>query len=226
MSGASPTCHWLVWAADAARTQSEVTLASLPGDSAACRKTVTFDHLAYTLERIANATVADYPYPHLVIQDVFEPRLYQCMLQELPKKNAGYKRLFPGVERYEIALSRKVPDPKKAKKGKVAALPDPGPFWKSFSQVFGSRAITSAYLRKLHATVALRDPHIFSYQKRLYWNMALSRDMTGYAIGPHTDSRGKVVTVLYYLPKNNSAPKDAGTCVVCPYVSTRHTPTP
>lgn len=35
-----------------------------------------------------------------------------------------------------------------------------------------------------------------------------------YSIGPHTDSYGKWVTVLYYLPKTYDAPRTAGTCVM------------
>eukprot|EP00959_Pyramimonas_sp_CCMP1952_P375717 7869177-Pyramimonas_sp.AAC.1 len=43
--------------------------------------------------------------------------------------------------------------------------------------------------------------------------MDLSRDVTGYAILPHTDSASKMVTTLYYLPKGRSLAR-SGTCVV------------
>ena len=33
---------------------------------------------------------------------------------------------------------------------------------------------------------------------------------SGYEIGPHTDAVRKKLTVLYYLPKENDAPENAG----------------
>jgi hypothetical protein len=43
--------------------------------------------------------------------------------------------------------------------------------------------------------------------------MDLSRDVTGYAINPHTDTAKKLVTTLYYLPKTDEI-ADQGTLVV------------
>ena len=43
--------------------------------------------------------------------------------------------------------------------------------------------------------------------------MDLSRDMTGYSINPHTDTAKKLVTTLFYLPKDSEL-ANAGTLVV------------
>eukprot|EP00854_Cymbomonas_tetramitiformis_P010484 gene10484-12397_t len=197
--------------------QSNAVLAALPANLTAC-EAITSAHLRYTLERIRNTPVQMYPYPHMIIDSIFEPSFYRCMMQALPRKNSAYKKLFPKVERYEIPLSRGPPKGTKEKKKKKKSStpdPEPGPFWKAFNYVFGSKDLTVAYLQKMHDTVGRRDVEFSpSWQNDLFWNMALCRDITGYEIGPHTDSRGKVVTVLYYLPKDQSAPKNAGTCVV------------
>lgn len=197
--------------------QGNAVLAALPANLTAC-EAITSTHLRYTLEKIRNASVQLYPYPHMIIDSIFEPSFYECMMQALPRKNSAYKKLFPRVERYEIALSRKPSTGNKGnnkKKKGYTPEPEPGPFWKAFNSVFGSKDLTVAYLQKMHDTVVLRDVEFPpSWQDHLFWNMALCRDITGYEIGPHTDSRGKIVTVLYYLPKDQSAPKNAGTCVV------------
>jgi hypothetical protein len=62
---------------------------------------------------------------------------------------------------------------------------------------------------------------------RLYNDLRLIRDGIGYEIGPHTDARWKVVSLLFYLPEDDSnkefgtslyVPKDRnGTCIGGPH---------
>ena len=88
------------------------------------------------------------------------------------------------------------------------------PFWTAFAQGFGDHRMTHALMRRFEPTLAAKGHDAMSQASDLYWEMGLNRDLTGYEIGPHTDSRGKWITALFYLPKNDSAPRNAGTCVM------------
>ena len=66
-------------------------------------------------------------------------------------------------------------------------------------------------------------PHVHHFMYRtsvetlakvVSWDAALSRDTIGYEIGPHTDARTKLVSMLYYLPKNHKVSPKSGTYVL------------
>ena len=53
---------------------------------------------SYTLERIQKAEVRLEPYPHVYLQHYFTPKLYSCLLQQLPSSTAGYKQFQDKVK--------------------------------------------------------------------------------------------------------------------------------
>ncbi|KAK3275406.1 hypothetical protein CYMTET_16465 [Cymbomonas tetramitiformis] len=171
--------------------------------------TITREDIQYTVNKLVNTPVVKHPYPYLFIQNIFSPRLYGCMLSKLPKNNKKYQSLQQGVKRFVITLANRL---KKAS-GNLDQ------FWNEWLQAFGGEELKEAYLDKFQDTMSLRNiPKAYSgvkdYYRRTYWKTKLSRDMEGYEIGPHTDSNDKWVTVLYYLPKDDTLAKTGGTCVV------------
>jgi hypothetical protein len=69
----------------------------------------------------------------------------------------------------------------------------------------------------LHSTVigAILDLFPGVPRNDLSADIRLVRDRQGYAIKPHTDIKSKVISLLFYLPKDESN-SDAGTTVMTP----------
>lgn len=187
--------------------------------------TISKSEVTYTVHKIGNATVKKDPYPHLYVVDIFEPLLYACMLQNLPRSLKSYARAISGskeakISRYTINLkSEKYTGPhsivivERARKREEKARPIRASpyfnvaFWKSWAQHFGGDDIKIAYLKKFEDVIRPRTNASLAHtSKKLHSRLELNRDMTGYAIGPHTDSISKWLTTLYYLPRTDSHP--------------------
>ncbi|KAK3283532.1 hypothetical protein CYMTET_8765 [Cymbomonas tetramitiformis] len=124
---------------------------------------------------------------------------------------SGYNQLGSKIsKRFVIQLLPKgAPKPKK---------PAPNPkgydakFWQSFSNHFATPALAHAWVQKFKSTVNKRFSSKRTRASYTY-RMDLSRDISGYSIGPHSDTEMKWVTTLYYLPPT-AEDSDVGTAVI------------
>lgn len=132
-----------------------------------------FNHVCY---QIRNAVVRPWPFPHFYIEDVFPDAFYKQLRASLP-----------AADHYESGASgyngRKFADP--AQDGSLDGFQ------------------SEEFLR------AVVDPFIPSFQKRFpdghftpKTDLRLVLDGQNYAIGPHTDARWKIVSLLFYLPED------------------------
>ena len=181
------------------------------------------NHLDYTANKIANATMKNDPYQHVYISEIFHKDVYRCMMDHLPTNNKAYGRLKAGVERYMITLlsnKRSMPG-KTSSSGKFVPLLSrdkdrhgfDADFWGAFAKAFGSERFRDLWLNLFDNTLSLRKADWRSFAgSNLGFKMELNRDRGGFEIGPHTDSHGKWVTALYYLPRQERV--GGGTCVV------------
>jgi len=201
-----------------------------------CVSLITANQVQYTINQIMKAQVDFFPYPHMHIQNIFQPDLYACMIESLPTTKSLaqatklYTALFENVERYSIQLLDDGfvgPGVARVQGGGGSKRKEAGydkfktndnsmnvPFWTSWAKYFGSEDVKTAYMQKMKDTLLLRTPKALSLGPKLHWDMSMNRDMTGYEIGPHTDSTTKWVTILYYLPPDANAPRQAGTSML------------
>lgn len=164
-------------------------------------------HLLY---QVGNAPVRTYPYPHLLVQNVFPPDFYRQILAHLPS----------GEHLRPIHELRGVPDVYKDRwilpilPDAVGKLASPfREFWLAMGEAlfrgpFGHLLISrfEPFLRsrfEKEPDVQFRDEALLVY------------DHTNYSLGPHTDSPRKIMSVLFYLPEDDSRP-DLGTSVYVP----------
>ena len=163
--------------------------------------------------RIANAPINTIPYPHCYIRQVFPPDFYAEMQRHLPDPQAmipiseargakGYK------ERFVLEL----------KSERLSALPElKKNFWSGVMEWMLSKRLQELMLEKFGSFIPprFRDNPAFEF----YADAMLIQDITDYKIGPHCDAPGKVVTMLFYLPADDSqthlgtsiyVPKDPG----------------
>jgi hypothetical protein len=160
--------------------------------------------------KFANAPVMGFPYPHFFIQDVFPQDFYDRLQASIPDPSLmipieearglkGYK------ERFVLALQ----DPEHQKK----LPPDKRNFWHEFSEWLCSGRLANMALHKFQPMIQQRFQN--GPAPTFYNEALLVEDITKYALGPHTDSRKKVVTMLFYLPKDTSQ-SHIGTSIYVP----------
>ena len=147
---------------------------------------------------VANAPVRLFPYPHIYVPDVFPAKFYSDIQENIPDPAVmipiGEARPVLGYkERFVLEISgkqvEKLPDSKKA-------------FWMDFSAWLLNGRFMNLMLQKFGPFVQQRfkgAPGIQFYNEAM-----LVEDITKYALGPHTDSPRKVLTFLFYLPKDES----------------------
>lgn len=151
------------------------------------------DPLEHVCYKLRNARVKLYPFPHFFIRNVFPRDFYMKLVENLPpddryKANeSSYRNRYFGPKDY-----------------------DPTGF-------LGERQF-------LDSVLAIFGPQLFERKNRDYLpgesmsvstDIRLIRDVKGYKIGPHTDAPWKMVSLLFYLPKNPLM-RHAGTSIFVP----------
>jgi hypothetical protein len=158
---------------------------------------------------VANASIRFFPYPHIYVEDVFPRDFYAEIQRNIPDPSAmipieqarpvkGYKERFV----LDIAGDH------------VHTLPGiQKEFWKDFSGWLLSGRFMNFMMQKFSPFLQQR----FKDAQGLRFNneCMLVEDITKYALGPHTDSPRKVLTFLFYLPKDDSQ-SHLGTSIYVP----------
>ena len=147
--------------------------------------------------RLRNETVRTYPFDHVYCNHFFEDSLYSEILENLPSESEmrpieevrpvkGYKERF--VLQVGDNLGKNIP-------------PEKADFWRNFASELReglfAKTLLDLFGQKVNKRFAGRN------KIELYDEILLVNDRTNYSLGPHTDSPRKVVTVLFYLPKND-----------------------
>lgn len=164
---------------------------------------------------IANAPLRTFPYPHIFVRDVFPAQVYAELQAHIPDPAAmtpiaearpvkGYK------ERFVLDPARpgeRLPESQRA-------------FWNALHQQLTGGTLRDVLLTRFAPVIQKR----FAGQAvRFAEETLLVEDVTHYALGPHTDSPSKVVTVLFYLPRDDSQ-AHLGTSIYLPKDRARRCP--
>ena len=159
-------------------------------------------------ENIARAPLQLFPFPHIYVQDVFPSDFYIDLQHHLPPpdllvpiQQARGVRGYP--QRFVFELSSE----------KLAAVPEPyRGFWAALAGWMVSGGFAQVVLDKFRTVIEAR----FKHQQVEFGDEALLvNDHTHYSLGPHTDKQKKVVSVLFYLPRDNKLEKH-GTSLYVP----------
>ncbi|MFQ5626660.1 MAG: hypothetical protein ACE5FM_08420 [Methyloligellaceae bacterium] len=171
------------------------------------RASIVLDHV---IEAVDASVAHDEPFGHCYIENVFPQDFYQQMLSQLPD-NEVYRALNPkaygraGGEstRDRLFLSKQGLEPLK---GEMKSC------WTTVANIITSEQLKRAVFSKLWKDIALRFevsredvPDIKTYPRAV-----LFRDTDEYRIKPHPDGESRIVTMMYYLPRDLSQ-EDLGT---------------
>lgn len=155
----------------------------------------------HVIYQISHAPVRTYPFTHLVVDDVFPADFYKRIQAFLPDDD-GYTPLAD-TGRVGGAYSRQrlVLFENQARSNRLSA--EQQEFWTEAFAALNHADLGTWIMAKFYDVIAARlgleDPAAHTDLKA---EMFLMRDLENYLLGPHTDSPSKVVSVLFYLPRN------------------------
>jgi hypothetical protein len=163
----------------------------------------------FIVRSIDNARVVEAPFYHLQLERVFPDDIYASMLAAMPQAS-DYRPLYGQNQcnvledgthtRVKIDLFpeyiRHLPPEKRV-------------VWDIVGRALCSEAVKAAFVRALAPALARRFGPDYA-NVGMYPIAILTRDVPGYKIDPHTDTRWKGITVQLFLPRDALHP-DIGT---------------
>ena len=168
-------------------------------------------HLAY---KIGNASINNFPFPHIFVKDVFPNDFYSRIQENLPNNNSmtSLPDLYPeqpGFKNYKerfVIDFKKIESINKIEKNKQD-------FWNAIGEFFMKGEFANFLKSKFQNYLDMRFKLIsdLSFQSECL----LINDKKNYSLGPHTDSPKKVISLLIYLPKDFTQ-KETGTTIYMP----------
>jgi hypothetical protein len=167
------------------------------------REDASSDLIAHVVESIGAAVEVADPFRHLQFQGFFPPDLYAAMLAAMPADQAY--RPMSGRAR---EARRPDGSPTRTKIHLLPEFTDPMPpaqreVWGAVGSALCSRAVRAALMRRLAAGLEKRFGADHA-AVGMYPIPILTRDVPGYRIGIHPDTRHKAMTVQLYLPRDES----------------------
>ncbi|MDY0870552.1 hypothetical protein [Dongia rigui] len=168
-------------------------------------------HLIY---QIANCQVRNFPFPHIYVKDVFPDGFYQELRRNLPP-NEGYialvdtKRVGTGYSRARLALFPSDLD-------KAHITPAQRDFWRNVFNTLGDGEFAACVFDRFRPWIEQRFKTDGANRGLKVWHETfLMRDLETYSLGPHTDAVAKLVSMLFYLPGDDSS-SELGTALYLP----------
>ena len=165
----------------------------------------------FVFYQLANAQVRPYPFPHFFVSPIFPDGFYRALRERLPEVS-GYQRLdetgtvpkgaYP--ERFICSLEELE---------ERESVAEGGSFWAELNTWLMGPAFARLVMYKFSESISLRFGE--SAQVHTSNEARLVRDLTNYAISPHTDVPHKLVSLLFYLPPDERT-LDLGTSIYLP----------
>lgn len=147
------------------------------------------DPVEHVIYKLRNARVLTYPFPHFYVENVFPTDFYWDVLTNRLPDDTAYNN-----ERGNY-------------KNRRFASPD-DPVFAPFKEKRFVKNVVQTFAREFTERYPSGGANVSS-------EWCLVRDKEGYAIGPHTDAKWKMISLLFYLPVDNSYP-ETGTSVFVP----------
>jgi FkbM family methyltransferase len=170
--------------------------------------------LEYILGRIAATPITEHPFPYMVVDKIFPEPYFQMALEHFPtdeqmvpidetgRAGPAYRdrlvTLFT-LEHFE-RLEHAARD-----------------FWLGFADWLYSEQFINGVIDKFWPHVACRLADLAAHNQgiKVHGDALIVSDKTNYAIGPHTDVTRRLITFLFYLPKDESL-ASLGTSIYTP----------
>jgi hypothetical protein len=160
------------------------------------------------MQRVAATPLRLEPFEHLYVEEVFPPAIY-AELQRLRLADAVYTPLNKTARvSPKYSASRLCCFPPQLEESGATA--EQKAFWGGLFAAFMAHEVRQLWLQRFKAAVEdnlrlLAAALERAKRVRVSSELLLMRDKAAYALGPHTDNRAKLISVLFYLAPDESA---------------------
>ena len=161
--------------------------------------------------QVANAPIRVFPYPHILVHDALPEEFYRGLRLHLPPDTAYKSPATVGMAGENYPESRSILPLTRAE---ISLLPEPyHSFWDEMAQWLLGGPFAHIFLQKFGPLLEQR----FENPQRLELRneAMIVQDRTNFRLGPHTDARTKVLSLLLYLPADDTMPQ-LGTSMYVP----------
>lgn len=159
--------------------------------------------VAHIVSAVEQAPLVEEPFWHLELSNVFPPELYRAMRTAMPE--AREYRALKGRNNVNIQADGS------STRIKIDLYPEyirhlPGgkrEVWSLVGEALRAEPVKQAFMRRLSPGLGRRfGPEYMD--TGMFPVPMLTRDVAGYEIPPHTDTRWKGITIQFYLPEDES----------------------
>src|SRR5271154_1090642 len=143
------------------------------------------------------------PFYHLVLDRVFPDDVYAAMLANMPE-SADYRPMHGRSKGHDLADGTHTRVKIDLFPEYIRHLtPEKRAVWDLVGRALCSAQVRDAFIRRLAPPLGRRFDSGYA-DVGMYPIPVLTRDIPGYLITPHTDTRWKGITVQLYLPRDHS----------------------
>ncbi len=168
------------------------------------------DHLIDAIERTPLETE---PFPHIFIEGCFPADIYEALLAELPADDF-YEPLIHKDSVRDDGTSPRIQASLSEERMPFLPAGRQRDLWTAVTRATQDEDVKLALLRKLEP--GIRERHSKPLEAiEAYSRPALNRDVSGYKILPHPDTKAKIMSGLIYFPRGD-AQRGLGTSLYVP----------
>src|SRR5271166_149510 len=163
----------------------------------------------FVVAAVDKAVASDAPFYHLVLDRVFPDDIYAAMLANIPAAS-DYRPMHGRSKGLDLADGTHTRVKIDLFPEYIRGLPpEKRAVWDMVGRALCSQEVKQAFVQRLAPGLRRRFGAGFDWVG-MYPIPILTRDIPGYQIWPHTDTRWKGITVQLYLPRDDST-SDIGT---------------
>lgn len=163
-------------------------------------------HVSY---KLGNVPINFFPFPHFYCENVFSNHFYKKIQENLPDESY----LFPISEKRPVRIgSFKERFVLSLEDQDISQLPNAN-FWLTFKNQMLGGGLKNFLISRFADILKNIHPNFQNYKTRS--EILIVKDKENYALGPHTDSPKKLITILFYFPVDNSE-ENIGTSIYLP----------
>lgn len=175
---------------------------TMPAAAPAEKSDLTDQLIRHAVQSLENADYFAAPFPHIFFREFFPADVYQRLLTSVPQN--GFDKIKSDGTRTALRIYG----------DNIERIePEVRELWEAVSATLTSREIEDVIRLRLHDGLEIRargDKVGTADKLRLLAKPVVYRDLDGYEIKPHPDTRKKVVTMQLYCPSDDSQ-RDLGT---------------
>lgn len=156
----------------------------------------------HVMYKVLNAPVRTWPFPHICVPDIFPADFYAEIMRHRLADDCFTKLIDSGRVGKGYSGARACVFPKEV--DRTPAPDESKAFWQELFGTFSDGEFSGIWLTLFQRAIAEKMADNKVQKLDLYNELFLMRDTTTYSLGPHTDTPRKLVSVLFYLPQDDS----------------------